>query len=85
MFPGEAGEAERSAEKSEKTAAGAPVTAAGGAAPTAIVLSNNTGYTYTWARTGGGIYTITADGNAFTANKTIKKIISKKISALIRC
>ncbi len=47
------------------------ISQSGGAAPTAIVLSNNTGYTYTQARTGGGIYTITADGNAFTANKTI--------------
>ena len=39
--------------------------------PVATVLKNNTGYTYTWARTGGGTYTLTADGNAFTVNKTI--------------
>mgnify|MGYP006969411039 CR=1 FL=1 len=39
--------------------------------PVATVLKNNTGYTYTWARTGGGTYTITASGNAFTNNKTI--------------
>ena len=40
-------------------------------APTATVLKNNTGHTYTWARTGSGTYTITASGNAFTNNKTI--------------
>ena len=39
--------------------------------PVATVLKNNTGYTYTWARTGGGTYTLTASGNAFTVNKTI--------------
>lgn len=39
--------------------------------PVATVLKNNTGYTYTWARTSGGIYTLTANGNAFTVNKTI--------------
>ena len=39
--------------------------------PVATVLKNNTGYTYTWARTAGGIYTLTANGNAFTVNKTI--------------
>ena len=47
------------------------VSLSGAAAPTATVLSNNTGYTYTWARTGGGTYTFTASGNAFTVNKTI--------------
>tara|TARA_R100000329_G_scaffold132718_1_gene112294 strand:- start:175 stop:624 length:450 start_codon:yes stop_codon:yes gene_type:complete len=39
--------------------------------PVATVLKNNTGYTYTWARTAGGVYTLTANGNAFTVNKTI--------------
>jgi len=47
------------------------LTQAGGAAPVATVLKNNTGYTYTWARTAGGTYTLTASGNAFTVNKTI--------------
>jgi hypothetical protein len=47
------------------------ISQSGAAAPVATVLKNNTGYTYTWARTGGGIYTITASGNAFTVNKTI--------------
>jgi len=40
-------------------------------APVATILKNSTGYTYTWARVGSGEYTITASGNAFTANKTI--------------
>ena len=40
-------------------------------APVATILKNNTGYTYTWTRTGSGTYTITASGNAFTNNKTI--------------
>ena len=39
-------------------------------APTATVLKNNTGHTYTWTRTAAGKYEITANGNAFTANKT---------------
>ena len=47
------------------------LTQAGGAAPVATVLKNNTGYTYTWARTGGGTYTMTSSGSAFTVNKTI--------------
>lgn len=40
-------------------------------APVATILKNNTGYTFTWSYTGPGEYTITASGNAFTANKTI--------------
>ena len=40
-------------------------------APVATLLKNNTGATFTWARTGGGTYTITANINTFTANKTI--------------
>ena len=43
----------------------------GTGAPVATILKNNTGYTYTWARTAPGTYTITASGNAFTSNKTI--------------
>ena len=53
------------------TAYTALLTQAGAAAPVATVLKNNTGYTYTWARTGAGTYTITASGNAFTSNKTL--------------
>ena len=40
-------------------------------APVPTVIKNDTGYTYTWARTSIGEYTITASGNAFTNNKTI--------------
>ena len=47
------------------------VTQAGTADPITTVLKNNTGYTYTWARTGAGTYTLTANGSAFTVNKTI--------------
>jgi hypothetical protein len=47
------------------------VSQTGSAAPVATMLKNDTGYTYTWARTAPGTYTITASGNAFTSNKTI--------------
>ncbi len=47
------------------------LTQTGIAAPVATILKNNTGYTYTWARTSSGTYTITASGNAFTSGKTI--------------
>ena len=40
------------------------------AAPTAQILQNTTGTTFTWARTGGGTYTVTAADGVFTANKT---------------
>ena len=47
------------------------LTQAGTAAPVATILKNNTGATFTWARTGSGTYTITASSNTFTSNKTI--------------
>lgn len=47
------------------------VTQAGAVAPVATILKNNTGATFTWARTGSGTYTITASGNIFISNKTI--------------
>jgi len=50
-------------------------------APTATVLKNNTSYTYTWSRTGSGAYTITASGNAFTANKTAVVINRGSVTA----
>ena len=53
------------------TAYTALISQSGTNAPTAIEIKNNTGYTYTWARTGMGTYTITANGNAFASNKTI--------------
>ena len=53
------------------TAYTALLTQTGTGAPVATILKNNTGYTYTWARTADGVYTITASGNAFTNNKTL--------------
>ena len=47
------------------------LTQTGTAAPVATILKNNTGATFTWARTGSGTYTITASSNVFTNNKTI--------------
>ena len=47
------------------------LTQTGTAAPVATVLSNNLTTTLTWARTGAGIYTLTASAATFTANKTI--------------
>ena len=47
------------------------LTQAGTAAPVATVLSNNLTATLTWARTGVGVYTLTANAATFTANKTI--------------
>ena len=47
------------------------LTQTGTNAPVATLLQNNTGKTFTWARTGSGTYTITASSNAFTSNKTI--------------
>ena len=47
------------------------LTQTGTAAPVATVLSNNLTATLTWARTGTGIYTLTASAATFTANKTI--------------
>lgn len=47
------------------------VTQTGTGAPVATILKNNTTATLTWARTAGGTYTVTADSNIFTANKTV--------------
>ena len=49
----------------------APVTQTGTGAPVATILKNNTTATFTWARTAGGTYTVTANSNIFTANKTV--------------
>ena len=46
------------------------LTQAGTAAPVATILQNTTGKTFTYARTSGGDYTITASSSLFTANKT---------------
>ena len=47
------------------------ITQAGTDAPVATVLQNTTSGTFTYARTGGGNYTITASGDLFTVDKTI--------------
>ena len=44
---------------------------AGAAAPTATVVHNDFNETFTFARTGAGVYTITSPGSKFTANKTV--------------
>ena len=47
------------------------LTQTGTKAPVATILKNNTTATFTWARTAGGTYTVTANSNIFTANKTV--------------
>lgn len=47
------------------------VSQTGTSAPTGTVLNNDFGATtFTWARTGTGVYTLTASSAVFTANKT---------------
>ena len=58
------------------------LTQAGTAAPVATVLSNNLTATLTWARTGAGIYTLTASAATFTNNKTIVFFNNGNFSAL---
>ena len=47
------------------------LTQAGPTAPVATILQNTTGKTFTYARTSGGDYTVTASSSLFTADKTI--------------
>ena len=47
------------------------LTQVGVAAPVDTIVKNNTGVTYTWARTAVGAYTITASGTIFDATKTL--------------
>ena len=47
----------------------AALTAGAGAAPTATVLQNTTGLTFTWTRTGTGQFVATVAGTPFVANK----------------
>ena len=47
------------------------ITQTGTDAPVATVLQNTTSGTFTYARTGGGDYTVTVSGDLFTVNKTI--------------
>ena len=41
------------------------------AAPVDTIVKNNTGVTYTWARSATGVYTITASSNIFDTTKTL--------------
>jgi len=47
----------------------AQLTAAAGAAPTATILQNTTGLTFTWTRIGTGQFVATVAGAPFIANK----------------
>jgi len=47
----------------------AQLTAGAGVAPTATVLQNTTGLTFTWTRTGTGQFVATVAGTPFAANK----------------
>jgi hypothetical protein len=47
----------------------AQLTAGAGAVPTATILQNTTGLTFTWTRTGTGQFVATVAGTPFAANK----------------
>ena len=47
----------------------AQLTAGAGAAPTATILQNTTGLTFTWTRTGTVQFVATINGTSFAANK----------------
>ena len=47
----------------------AQLTAGAGAAPTATILQNTTGLTFTWSRIGSGQFVATVAGTPFIANK----------------
>ena len=47
----------------------AQLTAGAGAAPTATILQNTTGLTFTWSRTGPGVFVATVAGTPFATNK----------------
>jgi len=56
-------------------------TQASTSAPVPVEIFNNTGATFTWARTGPGQYTITASSAVFTTNKTFYNIQGAGTSA----
>ena len=47
------------------------LTQVGIAAPVPTVVKNNTNQTFTWARSGPGVYTVTASSTIFDAAKTL--------------
>ena len=56
-------------------------TQASTSAPVPVEIFNNTGATFTWARTGPGQYTITASSAVFTTNKTFFNLQGQGTSA----
>mgnify|MGYP003637104874 CR=1 FL=1 len=55
----------------------AQLTAGAGAAPTATILQNTTGLTFTWTRTGTGQFVATVAGTPFVANKFWAMVAAK--------
>lgn len=60
----------------------AVITQTGISAPSATEYVNQTGAIMTWARSVAGVYTLTANSNVFTANKTVV-ILSNPITSLV--
>ena len=55
----------------------AQLTAGAGAAPTATILQNTTGLTFTWTRIGTGQFLATVAGTPFVANKFWAMVAAK--------
>ena len=55
----------------------AQLTAGAGAAPTATILQNTTGLTFTWSRIGTGQFLATVAGTPFVANKFWAMVAAK--------
>tara|TARA_R110001632_G_scaffold133991_1_gene249152 strand:+ start:24 stop:491 length:468 start_codon:yes stop_codon:yes gene_type:complete len=55
----------------------AQLTAGAGAAPTATILQNTTGLTFTWTRIGTGQFVATVAGTPFVANKFWAMVAAK--------
>tara|TARA_R110002020_G_scaffold263862_1_gene478581 strand:+ start:92 stop:1165 length:1074 start_codon:yes stop_codon:yes gene_type:complete len=56
-------------------------TQASTSAPVPVEIFNNTGATFTWARTSTGLYTVTANSAVFTTNKTFFNLQGQGTSA----
>ena len=57
----------------------AQLTAGAGAVPTATVLQNTTGLTFTWSRIGSGQFVVTVAGTPFIANKFWAMVSAKGV------
>ena len=64
----------------------AQLTAGAGVAPTATILQNTTGLTFTWTRTGTGQFVATVAGTPFVANKfwAISSAKVPQLTSLVR-